>query len=155
MDLATRASSCPNTLQVLGMYDAAPPGQRVIPGLEFAGRSSLRRPCICTQHVHATDAQTHARTPSLLPARPPPPPPGVVEEIGREPRRKISKIARSADGKRNVVLDARPGSDAAPAVRHPRLLPTLLFLLHKRLGPSTCSHQPLSPIASASQRHAS
>ena len=50
---------------VLGMYDAAPAGQRIIPGLEFAG---------------------------------------VVEEVGKAPKKKISKVGRSADGKRNVVV---------------------------------------------------
>jgi len=50
---------------VLGMYDAAPKGQRIIPGLEFAG---------------------------------------VVEEVGKAPKKKISRVGRSADGKRNVVV---------------------------------------------------
>lgn len=61
---------------VLGMYDAAPAGQRVIPGLEFAG---------------------------------------VVEEVGKAPKKKISKVGRSADGKRNVVV-AGGDPDAADGV---------------------------------------
>jgi NADPH:quinone reductase-like Zn-dependent oxidoreductase len=62
---------------VLGMYDAAPAGQRIIPGLEFAG---------------------------------------VVEEVGKAPKKKISKVGRSADGKRNVVVagaDTDAGDDFA------------------------------------------
>ena len=58
---------------VLGMYDAAPKGQRVVPGLEFSG---------------------------------------VVEEVGRAPRQKLSTIARSADGKRNIVVNGVDTADS-------------------------------------------
>ena len=60
---------------VLGMYDAAPKGVRIIPGLEFAG---------------------------------------VVEEVGKAPKKKISKVGRSADGKRNVVVGGEEQGDAVP-----------------------------------------
>ena len=60
---------------VLGMYDAAPKGKRVIPGLEFSG---------------------------------------VVEEVGRAQRKKISKVGRSADGKRNIVVEGdSPTADSS------------------------------------------
>ena len=54
------------------MYDAAPKGQRIIPGLEFSG---------------------------------------VVGEIGKGPKKKLSKVGRSADGKRNVVVGGEESSD--------------------------------------------
>ena len=65
---------------VLGMYDAAPAGVRIIPGLEFSG---------------------------------------VVEEIGKGPKKKISKVGRSADGKRNVVVSGDGSESSEDASRYP------------------------------------
>lgn len=65
---------------VLGMYDAAPEGVRVIPGLEFSG---------------------------------------VVEEIGKGPKKKVSKVGRSADGKRNVVVSGESSGGDDDVSRYP------------------------------------